>query len=183
MAHELCVKTAPAVSGPFFWRFCTPLSEAHMVVGSWTLALWGPRECSDSPRLPPTALAPSLPYLGGMGSPRGMLAPTLWCTTTARKRLNGRFWGHCVGVAGGAPRRVQAVASSGGGPSRVISHPGQHRFWWNGGNLFVLEARDQRCSVQKRLKRVPAGRLGRARSRAFVGRLGTRAACHASQTC
>ena len=133
MAHELCVKTAPAVSGPFFWRFCTPLSEAHMVVGSWTLALWGPRECSVSPRLPPTVLAPSLPYLGGMGSPRGMLAPTLWCTTTARKRLNGRFWGHCVGVAGGAPRRVGAMASSGGGPSRVINHPGQHRFWWNGG--------------------------------------------------
>ena len=115
--------------------------------------------------------------------PEEALAPALLGMPRGQKRLNGRFWGHCVGEAVGAPRTAGVRASSGGGPPRVIYHPGQRRFWCNGGSLFALEARDQHCSVQKRLKRVPAGRLGRARSRAFVGRFGTRAAYHASQTC
>ena len=96
MAHERCVETVLAVSGQFNRHFCTSLGEAHRVVGSWTWALWGPRECSGSSRLPPTTLAPPLPHLGGMGSPRGMLDPTPWCPSTAQKRLNGCFWGHHV---------------------------------------------------------------------------------------
>ena len=105
MAHERCVETVSAVSDQFNRRFCTSLGEAHRVVCSWTWALWGPRECSGSSRLPPTTLVPPLPHLGGMGSPRGMLDPTPWCPSTAQKRLNCCFWGHHVGEEGGVPRR------------------------------------------------------------------------------
>ena len=136
-------------------RGSPPLPQNRYCPG-WVITLDGPP--------PKEAMSP-----GALGMPRG------------QKRLNGRFWGHCVGVAGGAPRRVGAMASSGGGPSRVINHPGQHRFWWNGGEPRVLEARGQHCSVQKRLKRVLAERLGRARSWVFVGRFGTRVTYHASK--
>ena len=138
MAHERCVETVSAVSDQFNRRFCTSLGEAHRVVGSWTWALWGPRECSGSYRLPPTTLVPPLPHLGGMGSPRGMLDPTPWCPSTAQKRLNCCFWGHHVGEEGGVPRRPGSRASSSGGPSRVTNQPRKHRFWRNGGEPCSL---------------------------------------------
>ena len=59
----------------------------------------------------------------------------------SRRKLNGRFWGHHVGEDSGVPRTTGAMASSGGGPSRVIYHPGQRRFWCNGGG--ALRARGQ----------------------------------------
>lgn len=183
MAHELCVKTAPAVSGPFFWRFCTSHVGAPTPWSSWAWARWWPLARRAPPPLHQNRRCPGWYMTLDGPPPEEALPPGVLGMPRGQKRLNGRFWGHCVGVAGGAPRRVGGRASSDGGPSRVINHPGQHRFWWNGGEPRVLEARGQHCSVQKRLKRVPAGRLGRARSRAFVGRFGTRAAYHASQTC
>ena len=183
MAHELCVKTAPAVSGPFFWRFCTSHVGAPTPWSSWAWARWWPLARREPPPLHQNRRCPRWYMTLGGPPPEEALAPAVLGMPRGQKRLNGRFWGHCVGEAVGVPRRAGGRASSGGGPPRVIYHPGQHRFWCNGSGSFALEARDQHCSVQKRLKRVHAGRLGRARSRAFVGRFGTRAAYHASQTC
>ena len=91
-----------------------PLHQNRRCPG-WYMTLDGPP--------PEEALPPAV-----LGMPRG------------QKRLNGRFWGHCVGEAVGAPRTPGGRASSGGGPPRVIYNPGQRRFWCNGGELFALEA-------------------------------------------
>ena len=65
--------------------------------------------------------------------PEEALPPVVLGMPRGQKRLNGRFWGHCVGEAVGVPRTPGGRASSGGGPPRVIYHPGQRRFWCNGG--------------------------------------------------
>ena len=91
------------VASKFSTKVSLPFHQNRCFPG-WVMTLGGPP--------PKEALAPAL-----LGMPRG------------EKRLTWRFWGRRVGGAGGAPRRAGARASSGGGPSRVINHPGEHRFW------------------------------------------------------
>ena len=127
-------------SRPFLGRF-TGVSTSLLVrlTGWWAAGhghFGGLESAPDHLGFPQRHLHRPYHTRGGMGSPRGVFAPAPWWPSTARKRLNGRFWGHCVGVAGGAPRTPGDMASSGGGPSRVIYHPGQHRFWCNGGGSF-----------------------------------------------
>ena len=141
MAHELCVKTAPAVSGPFFWRFCTSHVGAPTPWSSWAWARWWPLARREPPPLHQNRRCPGWYMTLDGPPPEEALRPAVLGMPRGQKRLNGRFWGHCVGEAVGAPRTAGARASSGGGPPRVIYHPGQRWFWCNGGG--ALRARGQ----------------------------------------